>query len=56
MPLEVKQLEAPTGLPENEQPTSPVENPEPDTWTIDPAELEIGLSAIEGLLTIEVVV
>lgn len=31
-------------------------NPEPDTETVDPAELEVGLSAIEGLLTIEVVV
>jgi hypothetical protein len=56
MPLEIKQLEAPTGPPENEQPMSPVEKPEPDTETVDPAEVEMGLSAIEGLLTIEVVV
>jgi hypothetical protein len=35
---------------------SPVENPEPDTLTVDPAEVEMRLSAIEGLLTIAVVV
>jgi hypothetical protein len=54
--LEIEQSDALTGLPENEQLASPVRNPEPETWIVDPAEAEFGVSAIIGLLTSDAVV
>ena len=36
-----------TTLPDNEQPVSLVENPEPDTMTLDPTRPDTGLSIID---------
>jgi hypothetical protein len=41
--------------PDSKQVASPFEKPEPDTTTVDPAEAEVGLSEIEGVTTLEVV-
>jgi len=48
VPPEIKQLETPTMLPDNEQPVSLDEKPEPDTMTDDPTCAEVGLMLIVG--------
>jgi len=48
-PPETEQVsEAIAPPPVIEQPVSPSENPEPETWTVDPADAEVGLSVIVG--------
>jgi hypothetical protein len=56
VPSIIEQADVPTAVPDNEQPVSTREKAEPDTPTIDPAEPEIGLSVIDGMLRTVVVV
>ena len=48
VPPEIEQDEDPTAPPEIAQEVSLVENPEPETITSNPPELEVGLSVIAG--------
>jgi hypothetical protein len=48
VPLEIEQLEVPTGVPDNEQLVSAVENPDPSTSTDAPTGAEVELSVIDG--------
>jgi len=48
VPLEIEQLEVPTGLPDNEQLVSAVEKSDPATSTDAPTAPELGLSVIDG--------
>ena len=48
VPLEIKQVEVPTGLPDNEQLVSAVEKPDPVTSTDVPTGAEVELSVIDG--------
>ena len=49
LPPETEQVsDAAAPPPVSEQPISLSENPEPETWTVDPAAAETGLSLIVG--------
>jgi len=49
VPPEIEQATgAPIGPPNNEQPVSLAEKPEPATTTVDPAGAEAGLSVMDG--------
>jgi len=49
VPPETEQVsEATAPPPVNEQSMSLSENPEPETWTVDPAEAEVGLRVMVG--------
>ena len=46
--METEQVWDATALPDIEQAVSLVEKPEPETITVDPAELEAGLREMDG--------
>jgi len=49
VPPETEQVsEAMAPPPVNEQPVSLSANPEPETWTVDPADAEVGFSVMVG--------
>ena len=48
VPLEIEQLELPTGIPDNEQPVSALEKSDPVTSTDVPTGAEVRLSVIDG--------
>jgi hypothetical protein len=55
VPPEIEQVWEAMPPPDSKQVASTLEKPEPDTTIVDPAEAEVGLSEIEGVTMLEVV-
>src|SRR5271167_1950488 len=55
-PFEIEHVDVPTAFPDSEQVTSAVEKPNPVISIIEPVAAEIGLSVMEGELSVEVAV
>ncbi len=54
-PFEIEHVDVPTAIPDNEQVTSAVENPNPVISIIEPGDAEVGFIVMVGEFSVEVV-